>query len=234
MTYFEDFPTTIEEYPPVPPITTRNRIPKGQSVTKKFSVLSIDPTPKFNGKDWDLEITGAIENPKKFSWKEILDLPKATVKADFHCVTGWSRLDNVWEGVLFKTICDIVKPLPEAIAVTSYGNQFYTSSMPLKDYMLDDDVILAYRHDLDQQGQFLDPEHGGPLRLVIPKIYAYKSTKWLKKLDFTTTWERGFWEQRGYHQRASPFLDERYSSQEKKVKRNRLELQKEFREKYRF
>ena len=95
--------------------------------------------------------------------------------------------------------------------------------------MLDDDVLLAYGHDLDTPGEFLDPEHGGPLRLVVPKIYAYKSTKWLRRLDFTATWERGYWEKNGYHQRSSPWLDERYSSQEKEARRKKAEITKAFR-----
>ena len=227
MSEFDEFPTSIEEYPPLPPLEERNRVPPMQRVVTKWPVLSIDPTPPFDGKNWNVEITGLVENPVTWTWEEFLELPSTTIEADFHCVTGWSRLDNRFKGVLFKDICDIVKPLPEAVAVTSYGNTFYTSSLPLKDYMLDDDVILAYGHELDT-GEFLDPEHGGPLRLVVPKIYAYKSTKWLNRLDFTPIWERGYWESVGYHQRSSPWLDERYSSQEKAVKKKRLELQKEF------
>jgi len=229
MSEFDEFPASIEEYPPLPPADQRSRVPPGQRQVTNFAVLSIDPTPPFDGKNWDVEITGLVENPIKWTWEEFLELPQTTLEADFHCVTGWTRLSNQWRGVLFKDICSIVKPLPEAVAVTSYGNTFYTSSLPLNDYMLDDDVMLAYGHDLDKPGEFLDPEHGGPLRLVVPKIYAYKSTKWLRRLDFTAIWERGYWEKLGYASRASPFLEERYDSDERYARKQKADITRAFR-----
>ena len=214
----------IELFPKIDPmLPKKNRLPPGQYKTVKWPILAIDPTPSFNGKDWNVSITGLVKHPAVWTWEDFLKLPKSKKTADFHCVTGWSKFDNEWEGVLFKTICAIVEPLPEARAVTSYGNEFYTSSLPLHDYMLDEDVLLAYKHD----GKDLEPEHGGPLRLVVPKIYAYKSTKWLKRLDFTKHWEKGFWELRGYANRAWPWYEERYSSQEEKyAKKNKVELQR--------
>lgn len=208
----------------------RDRLPPGQRQVDGFPILSINSEPKFDGKNWDLTIDGLVEHPQTWTFEELLKLKKTTLTADFHCVTGWSRLDLEWAGVSFQTLCDIVKPLPNARYVTSTGPEEYTSSLPFEEYMNDYDVLIAY----ELEGKPLVPEHGGPLRLLVPKIYAYKSTKWLKKLIFTEKWERGFWEKIGYHQRADPWLNERFSSQEEKaIKRKRLELEKEHRQKER-
>ena len=219
----------IDQYDIRLPPEKRSRVPPGQKIVDGFPVLSINSTPDFNGSDWNFTVEGLVQNPKTWTWNELLSLPKSTITADFHCVTGWSRLDLEWAGVSLRTICDVVKPFPQANYVTSYGPEDYTSSLPLHDYMDDNDVLVAY----ELNGELLDPEHGGPLRLMVPKIYAYKSTKWLTRLNFTEKWERGFWEQIGYHQRADPWLEERYSSQEKIVKKKRLELEKEFHKKER-
>lgn len=212
----------------IPP-EKKSRIPPGQKKVDSFPILSINATPDFNGVDWDFTIEGLVQNPKTWTWKELLALPKTTITADFHCVTGWSRLDLEWTGVSLRTVSQLVQPFPQAHYVTSYGPEQYTSSLPFLDYMDDEDVLLAY----ELNGEPLDPEHGGPLRLIIPKIYAYKSTKWLQKLVFTEKWERGFWEKLGYHQRADPWLEERFSRQEKTVKKIRLEIEKEFKKKKR-
>jgi DMSO/TMAO reductase YedYZ molybdopterin-dependent catalytic subunit len=213
----DDFPAITDEE-----INKIGRLPPGQRLVTKFPILSIDETPSFDPEkdNWNVEITGLVEKPQKWNWKEFIKLPKTELTTDFHCVTGWSKFDIKWGGVSFKTICELTKPLSTAIAVTSYGNQFYTSSCTIKD-MLEGNTILAY----ELQGEPLDPDHGGPVRLIVPKIYAYKSTKWLKRLDFTAEWERGFWEQRGYNNRANPWLEERYASQEKP---QRAKIQKEF------
>ena len=212
----------IDEFPDRP--QNRDRIPPGQRKVDGFPVLSINSEPFFDGEKWDLVIDGLVENPLTLSYEELLKLKKTTLKVDFHCVTGWSRLDLQWAGVSFQTLCELVKPLSNAHYVTSSGHENYTSSLPFEDYMNDTDVLIAY----ELEGKPLVSVHGGPLRLLIPKIYAYKSTKWLKKLTFTEKWERGFWEQIGYHQRADPWLDERFSSQEERaIKKKRLELEKE-------
>jgi DMSO/TMAO reductase YedYZ molybdopterin-dependent catalytic subunit len=147
-----------------------------------------------------------VHNPVKLSYDEFLKLPKTVSISDFHCVTGWSRLDNKWEGVLLKTICDLVKPLKEAKYVTITCEDGYTTSLPIAD-LLDPEVILAYQlHDKP-----LSAEHGGPLRLVVPKKYAYKSAKWVRRLRFTRDQELGFWETRGYSNTADPWKEERYA-----------------------
>jgi len=185
---------------------TRSRVPPNQRVTSHFPVLHYGGVPRFDPKMWDFRVEGLVQNPVRLSYEEFLKLPKAVDVSDFHCVTGWSRLDNKWEGVLFKTICDLVKPLKEAKYVTIVCEDEYTTSLPLED-LLDPDVLLAYRLD----DKPLPTEHGGPLRLVVPKKYAYKSAKWVRKLRFTKEQELGFWENRGYSNTADPWKEERYA-----------------------
>ncbi len=189
----------------------RDKLPKGQRLAKKWPVLSIEKTPKFNGRDWDLKVEGLVENSLTISYEMLKNLPKVDLTTDIHCVTTWSLLDQKFGGVSFKTIVDMVKPLPNAKFVTFEADSGYSTAIPLLDgYLLEHDVILAYEYD----GQPLAPDHGGPLRLLVPQLYLWKSVKWLKKIIFLDVWERGFWEVRGYHQRGDPWKEERYSSQE--------------------
>ena len=184
----------------------KERIPPNQRVTSKFPVLHEGPIPKFDPKSWDFVVEGLVKNPVRLTYEEFLKLPKVVSVSDFHCVTGWSKLDIKWEGVVFKTISDLVKPLKEAKFVTVVAEGDYTTSLPLED-LLDDDVLLAYRLD----DKSLEPKHGGPLRLVVPKKYAYKSAKWVRKLRFTKEQELGYWEKRGYSNTADPWKEERYA-----------------------
>jgi len=154
--------------------------------------LHVGPIPTFDPEEWDFEVEGLVEKPVRFTYKDLMDLPKKASMSDFHCVTGWSRLDNKWEGVSFRSIVDLVKPLNNARYVTIEAEGGYSTSLPLED-LLDDDVVLAYKLD----DKPLDPRYGGPLRLVVPKKYAYKSAKWVRKLRFTTKQELGYWERRG-------------------------------------
>jgi DMSO/TMAO reductase YedYZ molybdopterin-dependent catalytic subunit len=183
-----------------------HRIPPNQRITSKFPVLHFGPIPKFDPEKWDFTVEGLVENPLKLTYEEFLKLPKVVGVSDFHCVTGWSKLDNTWEGVAFKTVADLVKPLKEAKYATIIAEVRYTTSLPLED-LLDNDVLLAYTLD----GKPLASEHGGPLRLVVPKKYAYKSAKWVRKLKFTQQQELGFWEQRGYSNTADPWKEERFT-----------------------
>lgn len=185
---------------------TKARIPPNQTVTSKFPVLHMGSVPAFDPKTWDFTVDGLVKNAVKLTYAEVLNLPKTVNISDFHCVTGWSRLDNRWEGVPFKVIHDLVKPLDEAKYVTVVAEGDYTTSLPLNN-LLEDDVLLAYRLD----GQPLKVEHGGPLRLVVPKKYAYKSAKWVRKLRFTERQELGYWEKRGYSNTADPWNEERYA-----------------------
>jgi len=184
----------------------RQRVPPNQRVTSKFPVLHVGPVPKFDPKTWDFVVEGLVENPLRLTYEEFLNLPQIVSVSDFHCVTGWSRLGNRWEGVAFKTVSELVRPLKNARYVTIVAEGEYATSLPLED-LLDNDVLLAYRLD----GESLTPEHGGPLRLVVPKRYAYKSAKWVRKLRFTEEQELGYWEKRGNSNTADPWKEERYA-----------------------
>ncbi len=194
-----------KEYPP----EVAARVPPGNRLVKTWPVLHYGPIPAFDGTDWDLEVKGLVENPFTLSYPELTSLPTVRVDADMHCVTGWTTLDNTWEGVSFRTIVERAEPLPEARWVIAHCAHGYTSNLSLQ-AMLDDDVLLAWRN----HGEDLTPEHGWPLRLVVPKRYAWKSAKWLTALEFTDVNRRGFWEVRGYHVHADPWPEERYSHQE--------------------
>jgi DMSO/TMAO reductase YedYZ molybdopterin-dependent catalytic subunit len=184
-----------------------DRVPPGQTLTTKFPVLHVGHPPVFNPQTWTLTVSGEVEHPLTLTWHEFVALPTISSMSDFHCVTGWSRLDNRWEGVAFRTIAEHVCPRPLARYVIGEDDWGYTANLPLT-ALMDDDVLLAYKHD----DQDLDAEHGGPLRLVVPKRYGWKSVKWLRALYFRTQDELGFWEVRGYSNTADPWIEDRYSS----------------------
>ena len=186
-----------------------HRVPPGQRLVKTWPVLHYGPIPTFDGQTWPLELTGLVQTPVTLSYPELQALPRVTVDADMHCVTGWTTLDNTWEGVSFRTLVDLCGPGPEARWVIAHCAYGYTSNLSLQ-AMLDDDVLVAWRNG----GEDLTPEHGWPLRLVVPKRYAWKSAKWLTGLEFAAHNKRGFWEVRGYHVHGEPFAEERYSHQE--------------------
>jgi DMSO/TMAO reductase YedYZ molybdopterin-dependent catalytic subunit len=194
-----------KSYPP----EIADRIPPGQRLVKSWPVLHYGPVPAYDGTSWDLEVSGLVDNPFTLSYDELRALPNVTVDADMHCVTGWTTLDNTWEGVSFRMIVEMAKPQPDAKWVLTSCAYGYTSDLSLR-AMQDDDVLLAWRNG----GEDLTPEHGWPLRLVVPKRYAWKSAKWLTGLEFSSKNTRGFWEVRGYHIHAEPFAEERYSHQE--------------------
>lgn len=185
----------------------RESVPPNQRVVyDKFPILHIGSVPRFNAEKWDFTAEGLVDNPLRLTYSEFLKLPRTMSVSDFHCVTGWSVLDNKWEGVALKTIFDMVKPKPNARYTTVVAEEGYTTSLPIED-LLDHDVLLAYRLN----DKLLEPEHGGPLRLVVPKKYAYKSAKWVRKLRFTEKQELGYWEQRGYSNSADPWKEERHA-----------------------
>jgi DMSO/TMAO reductase YedYZ molybdopterin-dependent catalytic subunit len=187
----------------------QGRVPPGQTLTDKFPVLSYGATPRFIPQNWDFKVVGLVENDLRFSYEEFRALPQSKLVADFHCVTTWSRLDNQWEGVKVRNLMKLVKLKPQVRHVVIHCDGGYTTNLPLEEF-LDADVILAHRHD----GRDLAPDHGWPLRLVVPKLYAWKSAKWVRGLEFTELDQRGFWEVRGYHNHADPWKEERYSFQE--------------------
>lgn len=185
----------------------RPRLPPKQYQTRQWPVLSIDPTPYFDGKHWDVRVEGEVGSPKAFSWGEITSKEiREEDTSDFHCVTGWSRFENRWAGVSMRKVAEVVRPRPSAKFVTFYSVGFYTTSMTLGN-ALAPHVMMAY----EWEGKPLAPEHGGPLRMITPHLYAYKGVKWLHKIVFTREEELGFWEQRGYSQPADPWKEERFS-----------------------
>jgi DMSO/TMAO reductase YedYZ molybdopterin-dependent catalytic subunit len=185
----------------------QKRLPPGQSLTLKWPVLHYGSVPRFDPARWDFKVWGLVNAPIKLSWEDFNKLPRVTTHSDFHCVTRWSRFDNDWQGVVFQEILKLVQPKPEAAYVLVHAEQGFTANVPLAD--LDrDDVLLATHHD----GQPLEPDHGYPLRLIVPHLYAWKSVKWLRGLEFLEHDVPGFWEQNGYHMYGDPFREQRFDS----------------------
>lgn len=187
----------------------KDRVPPGQSLVEKFPVLSYGPPPRFNPEQWDFRVSGLVEEEVRFSYHEFRALPVSRQLSDFHCVTTWSRLDNTWEGVKVADLMKRVRLLPQARHVIIRCDGGYTTNLPIEEFT-DGGVMLAWRHD----GRDLSPDRGWPLRLVVPKLYGWKSAKWVRAIEFSFEDRRGFWEVRGYHNRGNPWLEERYSFQE--------------------
>ena len=185
------------------------RVPPGQRLVKTWPILHFGGIPRFVEAEWDFKVTGLVETPFTLSYSELKALGPQTIRADMHCVTGWTTLDNDWEGIPLRVIAELAVPKPEAKWVITHCDGGYTSDLSI-DAMLDDDVLVAWGHG----GEPLTPDHGFPLRLVVPKRYAWKSAKWLRSLEFSDRNVRGFWEERGYHVHADPWREERYSYQE--------------------
>lgn len=183
------------------------RLPPGQSLTLKWPVLHYAGVPPFDAEKWEFRTWGLVEVPLGLNWQEFQALPRTEVTADFHCVTRWSRFDNRWEGVPFRALAEQTRPKPEAQFVLVHAQEGYTTNVPLKD-LLEASVLLALKHD----GAPLAPEHGGPLRLIVPRLYAWKSAKWVSGLEFLREERAGFWEQNGYHLVGDPFKEQRFDS----------------------
>jgi len=194
---------------PVTQARPTERIPPGQVLTRKWPVLTYGETPKLDLASWSFRCFGLVQEPVTWSWSEFLRLPRVSITSDVHCVTRWSRYDNRWEGVAVSEILRRVAVLPGAVAVTVHADPDYTTNLLLSD-LQGDDVLLAYRHD----GEDLPVEHGGPCRLVVPRLYFWKSAKWVRGFEFLDHNAPGFWEVNGYHLRADPWREERYSGQE--------------------
>ena len=181
--------------------------PPGQFVTEKFPVLTFGPTPRIDAAEWEFKAFGLVEDELTLDWRQFNDLPQTTLDAEFHCVTQWSKLRNTWRGVLFTDLMELIAPAPEAKFVMAHCYGGYTTNVAL-DVLLDDDVLFAHTHD----GEPLTPEHGGPLRLVVPKRYGWKSAKWVNAIEFMAEDAPGFWEMRGYHMEGDPWKEERFWS----------------------
>jgi DMSO/TMAO reductase YedYZ molybdopterin-dependent catalytic subunit len=185
-----------------------NRLPPGQRVVEGSPVRTQGAVPRIDLNAWTFRVWGEVEEELTLGWQEFMALPKTTVSTDAHCVEGWSIADNTWEGVAFREVMKRIRPKPDAryVMVHSYGG--YTTNVSLED-LLDDSVLVAYKHN----GEELTSEHGWPLRLVVPKLYFWKSVKWVHGLCFMSEDRPGFWEGHGYHHRGDVWQEERYSQQ---------------------
>jgi DMSO/TMAO reductase YedYZ molybdopterin-dependent catalytic subunit len=190
----------------ISPDTQRaQRIPPGQRLTKEFPVLHHGTVHHFDLAKWTFRIFGLVEKERTLSYTEFTALPQVKVKADIHCVTTWSRLDNVWEGVAASEIVRLAAVKPEAKHVLVHGHGGFTANLSLDDF-LQPDVLFALSHD----GIPITPEHGAPVRLVVPRLYFWKSAKWVTGVEFLKDEELGFWEKAGYHERGDPWKEQRY------------------------
>ncbi len=180
------------------------RLPPGQALTQKFPVLHYGPVPQIDTATWTLRVFGEVEEEKSWTWDEFLQLPTVTITADIHCVTGWSKFNTTWEGVRFRDLVALLRLKPQARYVIAHAAYGFTANLPLE-VMLEDDALLAYRYN----GEPLTPEHGYPLRTVVPQRYFWKSTKWVQGIEFSATDRPGFWEQAGYHNEGDPWQEQR-------------------------
>jgi len=193
----------------VSPDTRRaQRIPPRQALTRKWPVLHAGPTPAFDRAAWTFHVFGLVEKPWQCTYDEFVSLPRVEVKADMHCVTRWSKLDMLWEGVATREVLGHVKVLPQARHVLVHCEYGFTTNLPLDDF-LGEDCLFAWRCD----GHDLEPDHGWPLRLVVPRLYAWKSAKWVRGIEVLDRDRAGFWEaweHGGYHMRGDPWTEQRF------------------------
>lgn len=186
---------------------SKNRLPPGQIETKGFPILDLGIRPSLERYPrWTLEIKGNIENPVTLSADQIKGLANQSITADFHCVTRWSRFDLHWQGIPFSKIIELAKPKPEVQFVVFHSFDKYTTNVPLEELMKSNVIVAT-----ELEGKEIPPEHGGPIRMIIPHLYGWKSAKFLTGIEFIDKDQPGFWEVRGYSNRARPWIEERYS-----------------------
>ncbi len=183
----------------------RRRLPPGQRLTEGWPVLQYGGTPRIDLAQWEFGIVGLVEEEVTLSWDQFMALPQVRLRTDIHCVTAWSRFDNDWEGVRFRDVMALANVSPEAKHVMFHSYGGYTTNVPLEE-LLGDDVLLAHSHG----GEPLLPEHGWPLRAMIPHLYFWKSAKWVRGIEFMSEDRPGFWEMYGYHMHGDPWSEERY------------------------
>ncbi|MEQ1765844.1 MAG: sulfite oxidase-like oxidoreductase [Methylotenera sp.] len=184
------------------------RVPAGQKQVSNFPILDLGIKPWIGKAEWQLRVFGFVENELNLDWAAYKALPQITDISDFHCVTRWSQLDMDWQGVRVRDVLALAKPLSSAKFATMHGYDGYTTNLPIE-ALLDEDVLIAH----SVLGQTLTKDHGGPVRMVVPKRYAWKGTKWLKAIELHEHDRCGFWEVRGYHNDADPWLEQRFSDE---------------------
>lgn len=183
-----------------------DRLPPGQHLVRDWPVLDLGQQPDIARERWRLTIDGLVERPVTLDWAGFMALPQTAVRSDIHCVTTWSRYDNDWSGVATRDLLDHVGPVDAAAFLTLHGYDGYTTNVPLADFAATDALLVH-----SWQGKPLTREHGGPVRLVIPHLYFWKSAKWISRIEFLGADKPGFWEVNGYHRRGDPWAEERYS-----------------------
>ena len=189
-----------------PDTERKERVPPGQRLTEKWPALHEGSVPEIDISKWEFSIFGLVEKERRLSYQEFTALPMVRVFSDIHCVTGWSKLDNLWEGVASEQIKRLVNILPEAKFVMVHSVGGFSTNLSLDDFF-QPDVLFALKHN----GEPLTEAHGYPLRLVVPRLYFWKSAKWVNGLEFMAEDKRGFWESGGYHNHGDPWKEERYS-----------------------
>ncbi len=190
----------------VPETGQGERVPPGQFLTDRFPVLTYGPTPRYDSlEQWDLRVFGLVGEEKTFSWADLMAMPTQTQTVDIHCVTRWSKLDTTWTGIPWRKFLRHIDVRPEATHVLVHCEHGYTTNIGL-DVLDDDDTMLAYLYE----GKPLTPEHGYPMRLLVPKKYFWKSAKWIRGFEFMAGDRPGFWERYGYHMEGDPWKEERF------------------------
>ena len=183
-----------------------DRLPPGQRLVNNWPVLDLGIQPEIALGQWELTIDGLVANPTTWTWAQFKEQPVFKDLSDMHCVTAWSRYDNHWEGVSARHILDVVQPKAEAKHVVLHSYDGYTTNVALSVFE-DVDVLLAH----SWEGKPISKEHGGPVRVIIPKFYLWKSAKWVRRIEFVSRDRPGFWEERGYHNEGDPWTEQRYS-----------------------
>ena len=196
----------MEEVIKSPDTERKDRVPPGQRLTEKWPALHYGSVPKIDIAQWVFNIFGLVEKERRLNYQEFTSLPRVKVFSDIHCVTSWSRLDNLWEGVGTSQIRQLAQILPEAKFVMVHSAGGFTTNLSLKDFF-QPDVLFAIKHNNEP----LTREHGYPVRLVVPRLYFWKSAKWVTGVEFMAEDRPGFWESHGYHNRGDPWKEERYS-----------------------
>ncbi|MCG6135782.1 MAG: sulfite oxidase-like oxidoreductase [Nostoc sp. LLA-1] len=184
----------------------QKRVPPGQHLAKGFPVLTYGATPQVGTEDWEFRVSGLVK-PAVFTWSDLMKLPQSEFTADFHCVTRWSKLDVKWTGIKVTDFMNLIEVDPQAVHVMEHCYGGYTTNIAMADFVRAENFLAWQLFD-----EPLPAEHGGPMRLVVPHLYAWKSAKWINGLEFLSEEELGFWERNGYHRRGEPWAEERYSS----------------------
>jgi DMSO/TMAO reductase YedYZ molybdopterin-dependent catalytic subunit len=182
-----------------------NRLPPGQYLTDRFPVLHVGDVPTYSPGEWNLTVNGLVDKPFTLTFEELTALPSVTLTTDIHCVTKWSKFDTVWRGVKLKDLLDTAGIQPDATHVMGVAEYGYTANLPMEDALRDESMVVW-----EYEGEAIEPIHGGPVRLLVPNLYFWKSPKWLRGIELMNADKPGFWERNGYHMYGDPFLEQRH------------------------